>query len=172
VELLRTERLSLRQLEPGDAEVIGAYRSDPEIARYQSWNAPYPIDAARTLVREMSDRQLALAGWTQIGIEVRATGELVGDIAFERRDRRQAAVGYSLARAHWGNGYATEAVGAVVAHGLEGLGLDEVVAEVLPENVASVAVLTRLGFVRDGALTDGEDVYVRRRSPAGPRSTR
>src|SRR3954467_6244906 len=163
MELLATERLSLRQLEPDDGPVVCAYRSEPDVARHQSWTAPYPLFAAEALVQERLHRRPSDPGWTQIGIELKATGELIGDVAFERRDAREAAVGYTLAPAQWGNGYATEAVGAVVTHGLDVLGHDVVVAEVLPENAASIAVLTRLGFTRDGVTASGEDRYVRRR---------
>jgi aminoglycoside 6'-N-acetyltransferase len=165
MELLATERLSLRQLEPGDATALCAYRSEPEVARHQSWNAPYPLDAAEALVAEMLHRRPSDPGWTQIGIELRSTGELIGDVAFERRDAWEAAVGYTLAPAHWGNGYATEAVGAVVAHGLGELGHERIVAEVLPENTASIGVLTRLGFERDGRGASGDDRYVKHRDP-------
>ena len=171
MELFATERLSLRQLEPPDAEVICAYRSDPEVARHQSWEAPYPIESAAALVREMDGRGLDEPGWTQIGIELRATGQLVGDVAFENRGAGEAAVGYTLAPDHWGHGYATEAVGAVVAHGLAALDFDVIVAEVVPENAASIAVLLRLGFTREGPLPDGDDRYVRRRPPGAPRRT-
>ena len=170
MDLLATERLSLRRLEPRDAEVIRAYRSAPEVARHQSWQAPYPLESAVALVHEMAGRsRLDRPGWTQIGIELRATGALIGDVAFEHRDDHVAAVGYTLAPAHWGHGYATEAVGAVVAHGLDVIGYDLVVAEVAPENAASIAVLGRLGFAREGTLADGDHRYVRRRAPGGPR---
>ena len=169
MELLATERLSLRQLEPDDAQVISAYRSEPDVARHQSWSAPYSLAAAEALVQEMLHRRPSDPGWTQIGIELRATGELIGDVAFERRSGREAAVGYTLAPAHWGNGYATEAVGAVVAHGLDVLGHDRIVAEVAPENAASIGVLTRLGFASDGTTASGDARYLRRRAPATPR---
>jgi aminoglycoside 6'-N-acetyltransferase len=172
VELLATDRLSLRQLRPADAEVISAYRSVPEVAEHQSWQAPYPYESAVALVREMQDRPLGRPGWLQIGIELRATGELVGDVAFEHRTEAEAAVGYTLAPAHWGHGYATEAVGALVAHGLEVLGHDVVVAEVAPANARSLAVVTRLGFTRVGPLPGGaEDRWIRRRAPEAPRRT-
>ena len=171
MELLATERLTLRRLERRDAAVISAYRSDPEVARYQSWQAPYPVQSAEALVHEMEGRRLDQPGWTQIGVELRATGQLVGDVAFENRDASEAAVGYSLAPAHWGHGYATEAVGAVVAHGLDALGFDVIVAEVVPENTASIAVLTRLGFTREGPLPNGDDRWVRRRPPEALRRT-
>jgi aminoglycoside 6'-N-acetyltransferase len=170
VELLGTDRLSLRQLRPADAEVISAYRSVPEVAEHQSWEAPYPLESAAALVREMQARTLGAPGWIQIGIELRATGELVGDVAFEHRTEFEAAVGYTLAPAHWGHGYASEAVGALVAHGLDVLGHDVVVAEVAPANIRSVALVTRLGFTRVGPLPGGdEDRWVRNRAPGAPR---
>ena len=139
------------------------------MAQYQSWDPPYPVQSAEALVREMEGRRLDQPGWTQIGIELRATASSSVTWPSRTADASEAAVGYSLAPAHWGHGYATEAVGAVVAHGLDALGFDVIVAEVVPENAASIAVLTRLGFAREGPLPHGDDRYVRRRSPEAPR---
>ena len=50
---LATERLVLRRFRPDDLDAFVAYRSDPGIARYQSWEAPYPPDQARQLLREL-----------------------------------------------------------------------------------------------------------------------
>ena len=50
---LRTERLRLRPMRADDAEALAARRSDPEVARYQNWTAPYSAERARTLVDEI-----------------------------------------------------------------------------------------------------------------------
>lgn len=48
----RTDRLTLRRFTPADAERFAAYRSDPQVARFQSWEAPLPLaDAQRTVER-------------------------------------------------------------------------------------------------------------------------
>ena len=66
-------------------------------------------------------------------------------------------VAYRLARTAWGRGIATEAAGALVAHGLHTLGLPRLVAVTYPENQASQRVLDKLGFERRG-LTEYKGV--------------
>ena len=70
------------------------------------------------------------------------------------RNNRRAEVGYALRRDAWGRGYATEAVGAVVAWGFGELGLHRLEADIDPRNTASAAVLTRLGFRLEGVLRE------------------
>jgi RimJ/RimL family protein N-acetyltransferase len=60
-------------------------------------------------------------------------------------------VGWRLARAHWGRGYATEAARATVADGFERLGLAEIVSFTTPANLRSRAVMEKLGMRRDAA---------------------
>jgi len=65
-------------------------------------------------------------------------------------DGEDVEVAYRLARSAWGQGIATEAAGALVAHALGPLGLVRVVAVTYPENRASQRVLDKLGFERRG----------------------
>ena len=58
-------------------------------------------------------------------------------------------IGWRLAHAHWGHGYATEAARAALAFGFDRLGLDEIVAFTLPANHRSRAVMARLGMRHD-----------------------
>jgi len=67
-------------------------------------------------------------------------------------DGDDVEVAYRLARAAWGQGIATEAAGALVAHGLRTLGLPRLVAVTYPENRASQGVLDKLGFERRGLV--------------------
>jgi RimJ/RimL family protein N-acetyltransferase len=60
-------------------------------------------------------------------------------------------VGWRLARAHWGKGYATEAARAALAFGFEQVGLNEIVSFTVPANTRSIAVMERLGMTRNPA---------------------
>ena len=69
---LRTSRLILRAFGPSDVLEFAAYRSDPEVARYQSWETPYPESAAGAFVEEMKDARPGAPGdWYQIAIVLR-----------------------------------------------------------------------------------------------------
>ena len=63
-------------------------------------------------------------------------------------------MGYGLAEAAWGQGFAAEAVGALPRHGFDALDLDRVEADIDPRNTASARLLERLGFTREGLLRE------------------
>ena len=86
-------------------------------------------------------------------MELKRTQELVGDLGFRvEADGGQAEVGYTLAREHWGKGYAAEAVSRLLDHAFRDAGLHRVYAVTDQENLPSIAVLERIGLRREGAF--------------------
>jgi RimJ/RimL family protein N-acetyltransferase len=149
---IHTPRLVLRALGPADLDAFVAYRSDPEVARWQSWTAPYPRDAARELLTAASaDLPPTPGAWRQVAVARRDDGALLGDCAFRRSDDgRQAELGVTLARAHHGQGYAREALAALICWLFDELGLHRVFANCDPHNHAVIALLRRLGMRDEG----------------------
>jgi RimJ/RimL family protein N-acetyltransferase len=152
---LETERLLLRRLREPDLSTFLAYRNDPEVARYQDWEGCTEAEA-RGMVRALRQAEPFFPGeWFQFGVELRETGELAGDLGFRiTEDGKQGEVGYTLAREHWGKGYATEAVSRLLDHAFGALGLHRVYATVDQENAPSAAVLERVGLRREGAFVE------------------
>jgi RimJ/RimL family protein N-acetyltransferase len=152
---LATERLLMRPLAPHDADALVAVFSDSEVMRY--WSSPPWTD------REQAGHYVALAEqgleagtMLRLGIEVAATGHLIGQAAlysFDRQNRR-CDIGYALGRPHWGKGYAIEALTALLAHGFAALDLNRVEADIDPRNAASARALERLGFRHEGLLRE------------------
>jgi aminoglycoside 6'-N-acetyltransferase len=151
-----TDRLLLRSFQDSDLEVFLAYRNDPEVARYQSWNVPYSREKAIHFLREVQTVDPSSGEWLQVAIELKSTHEMIGDVAFSIKtdDSRQAVIGYSLAHSHWGNGYAFEAVSRVLAFLFAELQLHRVVAECDVKNIASWTLLEKLGFRREAHLVE------------------
>ncbi len=149
--VLETDRLILRRWQPRDRAPFAALNADPEVRRH------FP----GTLGRAESDAQLDRfeAAWDADGIgfaaaERKADGVLVGMAGLARVHGEgplsgSVEVGWRLAAAHWGRGYATEAAARWLAYGFDTLGLPEIVAFTVPANAASQAVMRRLGMVRD-----------------------
>ncbi len=150
---LDTERLVLRRLRASDLEPFLAYRNDPEVARYQAWEACDEREA-RGMIRALEREEPATPGeWFQFAVELRETGELVGDLGFKVETAgMQAEVGYTFARDHWGKGYAREAVSGLLDYAFRDLGLHRVYAFTDQENRSSVVLLERLGLRREGAF--------------------
>ncbi|HNX96274.1 MAG TPA: GNAT family protein [Candidatus Aminicenantes bacterium] len=150
---LETRRLVLRPLGPADAEAFSAYRSDPQVARFQGWEAPFSLERAREFIARLAEPEWATPGeWFQVAILRREDGGLVGDCAFQRlaAEPRQAQIGFTLARRYQGQGYAAEAVMALLGYLFEGLGLHRVTAVCDAENGTSIRLLERLDFRREG----------------------
>lgn len=147
--LVRTERLSLRRFTPDDAEAFAAYRSDPEVARYQSWDAPLPLAEALKTVGDFANGDPAKPGWFQYAVDL--DGVLIGDIGLNLHENlRQAELGFTLAPEHQGKGYATEAVRGLLDHLFVERNLHRVSAECDARNTASARLLERLGFRQEG----------------------
>lgn len=145
-------RIALRRFSDADLAAFVAYRADPEVARYQSWS-DYDEEQGRALIEAMRELQPGEPGrWFQFAVELKETGELVGDCAFkvDAQDPRQAEIGFTMAPAHQGRGLAREAVRALLDHAFPAFGLHRVVAITDALNAPAAALLERLGFRREG----------------------
>jgi aminoglycoside 6'-N-acetyltransferase len=154
---LTATRVALRRFRPGDAGAFARYRSVPEVARYQNWDAPYPAAAGEDFVREMMTRHPDTPGeWFQFAVVLRATGELIGDCAAGPHDgdARQAEIGFTIAPRHQGRGFATEAVRLLLDYLFGSRGKHRVVAYCDARNAASAGVLERLGMRLEGHLRE------------------
>jgi RimJ/RimL family protein N-acetyltransferase len=147
-EPLVTLRLRLRRSRPEDADSISAYRSDPAVHRYQGWERTDP-DGVRSEIEEMARRAPgAPGGWTQLSVEERETGRLVGDVGLSPEEDEPGVIkiGYTMSPSFQGRGYATEAVGALVAYAFGTLGADIVRAYASAENLPSIRVAEKVGM--------------------------
>ena len=127
---LETARLILRHFTDADLVPFMAYRSDADVARYQSWEGISEPEA-RAFIAEKKLVQPGVPGqWFQIAIALKGTGTLVGDCALkiDEHDECQAEIGYTLARAYQGKGIAAEAVSSVLNYAFTMLGLHRVIA--------------------------------------------
>lgn len=147
-----TGRLILRPFEERDAAAFSAYRSDPEIARYQGWQAPYSLEQARDFIAEMQAKTPGQPGqWYQVALELKEDGRLIGDCAFRlSEDSRQAEIGMTLACAYQNRGYAREAGVWLLAALFGMLKVQRVFANIDPRNTAAIQSIGRLGFRFEG----------------------
>lgn len=143
---LETERLRLRMMREEDLEVVAAMSADPEVMRYLSKTGE-PVSRAqawRTIATVLGHWQLR--GYGMWAIEEKASGLCVGRGGLWRPEGWPAMeVGWSLARAAWGKGYATEMAHAALKVAREELGAKHLISVIHPENVRSIRVAERLG---------------------------
>lgn len=147
---LHTARLILRPLTEADAAAIVHYRDDPEVARYQSWDRYGEADAM-AMIASLADACPGTPGaWFQWGITQRSSGALIGDCGLKTlADPRLGMIGYTLGRGHQGQGFATEALRAVLDLAFGRLAMHRLTASVDVDNLRSLALLERLGWRRE-----------------------
>jgi RimJ/RimL family protein N-acetyltransferase len=152
-ERLETKRLIIRRLRDSDVGSFLAYRNDPEVARYQSWEScteQETIDLVRDATQPGTPGE-----WVQFAVGLKRTSPLIGDCALKTEaDGRQAEIGFTFSRAYQGRGFASEAVTRLLDYAFCELNLHRVYAITDQENAPSVALLERLGMRREGAFVE------------------
>ena len=142
---LETKRLLLRKLRKNDAEsIFGNWASDSEVAKYVTWNAHKDINETKAIL-DMWLAEYDSDSCYRYGIENKADGELIGMIDVVGYHHGNPVIGYCSCRRYWGNGFMTEALGAVMKELAED-GFDTFVIEAAEDNVASNRVIVKNGF--------------------------
>jgi RimJ/RimL family protein N-acetyltransferase len=144
---LETARLVIRTFELHDAQPWLALLSDPDVRRFIP---PGPLPTLDTFQRALERRHTMERerGYAMWAVETKATGAFAGQCGLQAIERAGAEVelAYVFHKPLWNQGYATEAATAVLAYGLGPVGLDRVIAVVMPENVASCRVVEKAGM--------------------------
>jgi RimJ/RimL family protein N-acetyltransferase len=155
---LETERLVLRRPRLEDARAAAEHLTDPEVMRFVGIDRKtVPQEQCVETVRTWLDRWQA-NGFGQFAVERRTDGRLLGRcglLVWDRVGWRQSTLptatepevelGWTLAREHWGRGYATEAACAVRDWAFAELQLARLISIIHPDNAASQRVARRLG---------------------------
>ncbi|APC78965.1 GNAT family N-acetyltransferase [Clostridium botulinum] len=143
---ISTERLILRGIKASDAESMFKYRSNPQIYKFQSWK-PQTLEEVKEFICEKTAKIPNIPDtWYQLGILLKETDELVGDIGihFIDSDNLQAEIGFTLSLGHQCKGYATEAIIGVINYLFNNLKKHRIIASVDPRNIKSIALLERI----------------------------
>jgi RimJ/RimL family protein N-acetyltransferase len=148
---LETERLIVRRFTDADLPILLAYRNDPEIARFQSWESFSQHEAQAFLQEQLTLEPGQPGKWFQFALELKSSGLLIGDCALHvDEERRQGEIGFTLARQSQCQGFAIEAVSKVLEYAFTQLNLHRIVAITDCRNQSSIALLERLGLRREG----------------------
>jgi [ribosomal protein S5]-alanine N-acetyltransferase len=147
---LHTHRLTLREIVAGDAAAIMIIRGDYEVTRHNIGAAYTDIAQAHGLIDGIAED--VAGGVPRWAIALRDDDTLIGMVGYNTWDRhdQRASVGFDLARAHWGGGIMSEALRCVIAYGFDEMRLNKIEADTSEHNVASMALLRKLGFREEG----------------------
>lgn len=152
--VLDSERLRLRELQPQDVNALLNHFGNPEVVRFIGMQPIKTIEQANEWLRWMGGFFAARDG-LRWGIVLRDEPEtFIGSAGLHswNREANYAEIGVDIAQPYWGHGYATEALLRLLEFGWQHMKLNRVEADVVKGNVASMRMLTRLGFRQEGVL--------------------
>lgn len=148
-----TKHLYLRKINVDDLPDMFAYGSNANVSKHVSWETHQSLADTKTFMEIIVDgyEQGTKALW---GLELKATGKLVGTIDFVtiQERHRKAEIGYVLSEECWGKGYMTEAAGQIISFGFEELQLERIQARCFVENQGSERVMEKVGMSFEGIM--------------------
>jgi RimJ/RimL family protein N-acetyltransferase len=155
---IETERLTIRALRPDDSDDIHAIYADPEVSRYL-YTEPMDLEASRRYVAERGDPVIAKDGdGVNLAGQLRETGRVVATLFVHLASsaHSQGEVGYVVSSAYAGRGLATEGAREMLAIGFDQWNLHRMVGRLDARNVASAAVLRKLGMREEALFRENE----------------
>jgi [ribosomal protein S5]-alanine N-acetyltransferase len=152
---LETQNLILREIKPYDVEAIFAFFSDPDVLRYHDAEPFANIERAGRLINNWNDRFVTRQG-IRWGIAKKNENIIIGTCGYRLWGKPMfcAELGYELSKAHWRKGIMMEALQGIVRFGFEQMELNRIEATVMLENIASMSLLSKLGFIEEGTLRE------------------
>jgi len=156
--MIPTARLRLEELTPDHAPRLFHGLSEQALYEFTDDEPPPSLEWLRARYERLATRRSpdGRERWLNWAIRIDGSGEYAGYVQATLREDRTALLGYVLFRQAQGNGYATEAVEAMLDHLAKHEGATEARASVDPANAKSIALLDRLGFRRENG-----ELYVR-----------
>jgi ribosomal-protein-alanine N-acetyltransferase len=146
--VLSTERLLLRPLRAEDASEIERLAGAREVA-LNTLMIPHPYPAGEAV--QWIATQDGSGNARTFAITLRGDGRLLGAIGLMLTpEHERAEMGYWIGVPHWGNGYSTEAAGAMMDYAFGELGVNRIVAAHFARNPASGKVLQKIGMAHEG----------------------
>ena len=145
--ILETDRLLLREFVEEDAEAFFKLNSHPEVLRFVPDKPLRNVEQARQILLDHPIADYRKHGFGRGACILKSTREQIGFAGLKYLEElHEVDVAYRLLPTHWGQGFATEAARASVRFGFTQLGLKRIIGLAMPEHVASVRVLGKVGL--------------------------
>lgn len=145
--IIETERLIIRPFTLADIEPSYAMNLDAEVSKYTGDGGVVDKKEIERRIVENVFGDYKKYGFGRLAVELKAENKFIGFTGLKYlEDMHEVDLGYRFMKEYWGKGIATESGKACIHLGFNTLGLNKIIAMVLPENLASIHVLEKLHF--------------------------
>lgn len=149
--ILETPRLILCKILPEHASDMYEYSCDPDVTKYLTWSPHASLKQTERYI-QILQKKYAEGSFNDWGVILKENAKFIGTCGYTSFDysKKTAEVGYVLSKSYWGNGYAVEAVRAVMNFGIKNFGLEGFNAKYMEGNDASGRVMQKCGMKLEG----------------------
>lgn len=149
---LKTNRITLRDFRISDSEnLFNNYGTDTEITKYMLWKNFKTVEEAENSINYYIECYKNNSNFRQYAIEENNTHDLIGQISFTINKRHESAeIAYLISREYQGQGYAKESINLLCDYLFNEIKCTRISAEVMVENISSIKVLEKCGFITEG----------------------
>jgi RimJ/RimL family protein N-acetyltransferase len=156
--VIRTNRLLLREYVENDWQAVLAYQQNPKYLKYYQWTERSTEEVREFVAMFLDYQQENPRLNLQLALTLKSTDQLIGScgIRMISRESHEADIGFEVDPDFWGQGYASEAAGAIVRYGFDELRLHRIWARCIADNLSSRRVLEKLGMRQEGRLRENE----------------
>ena len=148
--LLETERINYRQITIDDTEDFFELRTNKEVIKYTDHAPMKNMQEAMDMIERISASFKNNDGVAWV-MQSKETEKTIGHITFWRiiKEHHRAEIGYNMFPQYWGKGLMTEAIKKIIKFGFTEMKLHSIEANVNPNNLLSIKLLERVGFIRE-----------------------
>jgi [ribosomal protein S5]-alanine N-acetyltransferase len=151
---LTGDKVRLREFRIEDLDDADAILGDDRVTRWLSFDSRTREQQAEVLTGAIERVQHIPRTEYYLAVTTHTDDRLIGFVRLGLTGVQAAKLGFAIVAPHWGHGYALDAARTLISFGFATLGLHRISAAIGPDNAASIALVTRLGFTREGRLRD------------------
>jgi RimJ/RimL family protein N-acetyltransferase len=151
---LTGDKVRLREFRTDDLDDTNAILGDDRVTRWLSFDSRSRDQQAQVLTDAIERAQQLPRTEYYLAITTHADDQLIGFVQLGIGGVQAAKLGFAIAAPHWGHGYALDATRTIINFGFATLGLRRISAAIGPDNAASIALVSQLGFTEEGRLRD------------------
>lgn len=158
IEQIYTKRLYLRKMKMADSLILFKIWSDPDVTKFMNIVNFTHEEQAKEMI-ELFDQLAENHRAIRFSIIEKESNEIIGSCGFNSFDVEGATaeIGYDLAKAHWGNGYAPECISALIDYAFTTLSISKIEAKIEPGNRNSIKVVEKLNFTFEGTFQEYDE---------------
>ncbi|MFB7155571.1 GNAT family N-acetyltransferase [Lysinibacillus sp. NPDC056232] len=158
IEQIYTKRLYLRKMKMADTHSLFKIWSDPDVTKFMNITNFTHEEQAKEMI-ELFDQLAKEHKAIRLSIIEKESNEIIGSCGFNSFDVESATaeIGYDLAKAYWGKGYAPECISALIDYAFTTLSITKIEAKIEPGNRNSIKVVEKLNFTFEGTFQEYEE---------------